>query len=314
MSTPAQVARAAEEATRRQTELNTPPADPAAPPADPAAPPADPAPAAAPSDEIERMRAELAKAEQRYRSLQGHHEAERQRMLDRIDRMAQLLENAATAPAAPAAPAAPQSLATAQDVETFGQDTIDFVTRICRGVVAELRPQLEMMVTQHTQPVVQQVAAVQKSAEQLAYEQLVNALQRAVPDWETINTDQRFWDWLNTVDPMVGVPYQTLLNDARQRYDAPRAIAIFQRYKEIAGLNKPAPAQPAVDERQALVEPARRAGATARPAGGAEKPRYTRASIAQFYRDVASGKISKAEASAKEADILLAQSEGRIVG
>lgn len=309
MSTPTQVARAAEEATRRQTELNTPPADPAAPPADPAAPPA--APPVDTTAELDRLKAELAKSEQRYRSSQGHYSAELQRMQDRIDRMAQLME--ATPPAAPA-PAAPQPLATAGDVENFGQDTIDFVTRISEGVVKRMLPQLEAMVAQRTQPVVQQVAAVQQSAEQIAYDQLVNALSRAVPDWEAINQDQRFWDWLNTTNPVVGIPYQSLLNDARQRLDAPRVIAIFQQYKEIAGLNRPPAVQPPVDERAALVEPARRSGASARPAGASEKPRYTRAQIGKFYRDVASGKIPKAEAAAIEADILLAQPEGRIVG
>lgn len=319
---PKQIQAQADEAQRRIAELNTPPADvpPAAPAATdaPPAPPAAPA-APAPTDELAALRAELEKSEQRFRSLQGMHRSDRERSQAQIDALNQRINELAVPPRDPApAPAAPAATPS-KDVEEFGEETIAMVTRVATAVASQVGKQMiAEALNAHLAPVAQQVQQVAARDHLSAEEEYYETLTDAVPDWKTINVDPQFSVWLLEVDPMSGFPYKMLIEDAHSKLEVVRTIAVFKRFKAEKGLQntpaQPAPAAaPAVDERAAMVEPGRTAGAP--PAMNQQQGRtWTRAQIRQFYRDAALGKIPAAEAAALERDISLAQSQNRIVG
>lgn len=320
MSTPLQVARAAERADQIIASQNTPPAavsagDPpviATPPADQ---PADPTPPVDNAAEIERLRKELEKSEQRYRTARGMHDADRARFNEQIVSMQERLRDLEERGAAAATP--PAQVTAPKDVEEFGQDTIDFVLRTARAVIqAEVPALAEQLLAARLTPVQSQVAQVAAHVGRTAEQEFFHVVAARVPDWEALNTDAAFIDWLRNVEPLSGVPYQAILSNAREQLDAGRAVAVFDRYKAEAGVARPAPApRPAVDERASLVEPSRTASAAPRaPGGAANKRQWTRAQVSQFYADARAGKYDAAQAKQIEADIFQAQSEGRIVG
>jgi hypothetical protein len=68
-------------------------------------------------------------------------------------------------------------------------------------------------------------------------------LGQAVPDWQQINHDKRFFAFLAEMDPTVGVRKHDLLNDAYSKHDSSRVIAIFQQFLG-SPYAQPSPGQP----------------------------------------------------------------------
>jgi len=69
-------------------------------------------------------------------------------------------------------------------------------------------------------------------------------LDKAVPDWETINKDPAFLKWLGEMDPLTGIQRQELLNQAHKALDAPRVANFFNSWKGGRhGYNSPGPHQ-----------------------------------------------------------------------
>lgn len=317
---PLQVTRAAERANQIIAGQSTPPAQsPTETPPVAATPPADPPAVETPpvdnAAEIERLRKELEKSEQRYRTARGMHDADRARFNEQIvsmqERLRELEERSTATPTPPPQVTAPK------DVEEFGQDTIDFVLRTARAVIqAEVPALVEQLLAARLTPVQSQVAQVAAHVGRTAEQEFFHVVATRVPDWETLNTDPAFIDWLRNVDTLSGVPYQAILSNARENLDATRAAAVFDRYKAEAGVARPAPAPaPKVDERASLVEPARTASAAPRsPGGAANKRQWTRTDVGKFYADSRAGKYDAAQAKQIEAEIFQAQLEGRIVG
>lgn len=311
MTAPLQVQRQAEEAERQQQALNAPKSVEETPAAAPAAT-AEPAPA--PVDDATALRAQLDKEAHRYSTLQGMYEADRRRNAEQLEAMTRKIEELSRAPRAETPPA---PIHQPSDVETFGEDTIEFVTRIAAAVAQKVVPGVvEQMLSQRLAPVAQSVSEVTARVQKSAHEEYLETLSAAVPDWRRVNEAPALLTWLAVDDPISGIPRQALLNDAHEKMDARRVAAMFNQFKQESGMPTtaaPAAARQPVDERAAMVEPARTASAS-RPQGGPKGKTYTRADIAQFYRDSRTGRYTPAEADAIERDIILAQSENRIVG
>jgi hypothetical protein len=325
MTVPSQVQRQADEAERRVQQLANPQAtSPGETTPTEQDPPnaGDPPVAQQPQtpDEVTALRQQLEKSEQRYRSLQGMYDADRRRADEQMTALNQRLEAVLQRTPQPAAEA-PPTPHTDKDLEDFGEETVAFVTRVSTSVAKQVAMQVvEQVLAQRLAPVTNTVQEVAERVQRTAQDEYFDALTQRVPDWKEINVAPQFLQWLAEVDPMTGMQRQAILSDAHQRIDAHRTAAVFLAFKAEAGMQTQAQTPPAganqrrvVDEREAMVEPARTSVAS-RPSGRPQGRTYTRAQIAQFYRDVTSGRITGAEANAMEQDILKAQSEGRIVG
>lgn len=217
-------------------------------------------------------------------------------------RIAELTAKIATlsAPAPTPTPApAPQARVTDQDVETYGTEMLDLIGRkaaemaeqIVNDRMAKLEPQL-----QQTREQVDSVAQrVYVSAEQEFYGELT----KVVADWETINQDPKFLNWLAQEDSFSGVQRQALLEAASAKLDHVRVATFFDKFKTDAGLNRPAPA-PAPAPAAPPVSP------SPRPVGTASAPAITepqtgvaRSEIAAHYRRSATDPVYRASADAK---------------
>jgi hypothetical protein len=203
---------------------------------------------------------------------------------------------------------------TAADEQNYGNELLDLTQRAALQVVQPKLMELEA-----------QNAELRRRQAQDQRRVLDQQVEIAVPDFREIDRNPRWHRWLLGVDVLSGRVRQTLLNEAISAGAAPRVISFFKGFKqeeaatghiETGPSSQPAyaPRDPAVNL-ASLASPGRARSAT----GGEtslppEKPYYTRAQIAQLYRQHQKGAYVGREADwhRLELDIIAAGNEGRI--
>lgn len=181
-----------------------------------------------------------------------------------------------------------------EEVEQYGPEFIDMVKRVARaespGVTPDVKKQLEEVTEQQRR---------------VARQAFFAELNRDAPQWEQLNTDQGFLNYLSGLDPYTGRPRQELFDDAYEKLDAWRIANFFNSFVQ----DRPkAPETPPPSRADQVVPNASRAGAPPPPA----KKFWTTQEIARFYADVRRGAIDEGEAARIEQDIFAAQTEGRL--
>jgi len=262
---------------------------------------------------------------QRWKSLQGIYNvtvAKAQGAEARVAQLEQLIAAMQSAPAAAPQPSQPKVVVTPEDEETFGGDLVGMVNRVAGGAVeAAMSPVMRTLQALERQvaslngvvPVVQNVAQQQRYTRE---ERFFADLSKHVPDWERINANGDFHNWLLSADPMTGIVRQTYLADAQATFDVARTVSIFNAWKGATGAAAQ-PQQPtvtkAVSELERQVAPGRTMAAPV-PTTSQGKL-WSPQDIAKFYDDVRVGKFKgrDSERTALERDIFDAQREGRIV-
>ena len=164
----------------------------------------------------------------------------------------------------------------------------------------------------------QLVQTTAQSAEADYYKGLTDKL----PQWQQINADPLFLQWLQDVDPLSRMPRQAYLNDAFQRHDVEQTVDLMETWAKEAGvaLNgtpqpDPVPTpepQPQADPLLSQVQP--QTVQASRGSEPAEARIWTPVEVQAFYSDVARGKFRNDpdQAAAIEAEIDLAVQQGRV--
>lgn len=181
-------------------------------------------------------------------------------------------------------------------------------------MVKQLTGQVNSLVTENTY-LKDSLEGVENTQNQKTSDDFILSLEGSVPDWETINRNADFIQWLQEVDTISGVTRQVHLDDAAETLNARKAISIFKEFNDSV-----APSS-ANNTQQHIARQAQPASVQS-PAPTSEAKRfYTRSELKQFYKEVAlvaSGKGPwvgrEAEVKAIEADIFAAPREGRIIG
>ena len=260
-----------------------------------------------------------AKWEQRYNTLAGKYNAEVARLSSEIKDLKGSLEAAiekleAKAVAPPEVERKVETLLTAQDSENFGEDMVDFVKRAAADIVSdrerELSKEIATLKDQNAKlkTEVSTVAEVQTKA---AGDQMLVELERLVPDWQQLNVDQRFLDWLSDKDQLSGYTRHQLLQMAEQAQDVRQIANIFSAYKQTVPVEAPTPKKPDV---QAHVTPGKSKSSTSGSKSEDASKIWTGDEIDQFYASVRAGKYKGKPDDARkvEAQIDLAVQQGRI--
>lgn len=275
MALPQQVQAELEAAERLEQQLaqgseapagqQSPPEDPKPAPAAPAEgqPVVQPEPQPAPQDDWKR----------RYQILQGKYDAEVPQLHQTVKQLTESLRHtqeliARQQSQTPPEPKKRESLVTPKDEETFGADLVDLARRVTREesrVVLERLESLEQLV-RDMRPSVDKVGQVAKEVAMSRQEMFNADLLRLVPDWQTVNVDEKWLAWLAEYDPMAGAIRQAALDAAAGSLDAKRVAAIFNAFK---AQNPPAPnpQDQAQAELARQVAPGRSATASAAPRG-----------------------------------------------
>jgi len=252
--------------------------------------------------------------EQKYHTLKGKFDAEVPRLYAQVREMnsqiGQLTTDLATAKAVQTqpVPASTPSLITEQDKEAFGSDLIDLIERATEAKMAGSRS-LEAKLTAQIAELNGKLGNVTERQVVSDKDRYENALTAAVPDWQAMNVDQGFLNWLAEVDPVYGMPRQYALTNAYEALDANRTATIFNQYKKSTA---PAAQSTNRTDLQRQVAPTRSRTSPAPTNPNVDKRVYTQRDIDSFYAEWRRGMIDEAEAVQIEKDIHAATTEGRI--
>jgi hypothetical protein len=252
---------------------------------------------------------------QRWRSLQGVYNSAQGRVNSLEQQVQQLQQLVSTLQTAPVTGMAQSKFLTDQDTADYGTDLVDMARRAAReelkdfaGAVGSLKQDVDGM-----RRVVPEVQRLAQENQQTAQEKFFAGLARAVPDYEQVNANPQFHQWLLTADPMTGILRQTYLVDAQRAGDVPRVGTIFNSWKSLSGTQGQTQARTNTKRELELQQaPGRNLSVAPTDKTGRQwDPRE----ITALYDDKRRGKYAgkEAEFKALEQDIFLAQQEGRIV-
>jgi hypothetical protein len=323
---PRQVQQQVEEAERIEKELYA--ANEAAPPPEPVA--EQPPEVEPPPDEVEQPAVEAAPQEppkpqpsdeetwqKRYLTLQGMFNAEVPRLNGRIKELeSQLQEAIHQFKAQREAPEQkqPERLVTEKDEEAFGSDLLDVVKRQAKEIVHAERDQFQQVIEElraENAKLHQQLGSVSERQGVNDRRTYLQTLERMVPGFEQVNSDQRFLAWLDEVDPMTGLNRKAYLEDAYAAFDVQRTAAIFNSWPGSKAMQAQRPSPKAELAKQVAPSAARTAS---NPTSSPNERVWSMADIDAFYRDVSRGVFRGRDADAQriEAEIDLAVSQGRV--
>ena len=258
--------------------------------------------------------------QQKYRTLQGMYNAEIPRvsaenrgLRERLTQMEALLGNL-SAPKPEDAPGASRGPVITEEDRTEYGEMLDVMGRVARQETIETQEKLS-----HLEKTVNELRNMASRVQDVQYKQQVTGEQQfwkditeKVPDWNEINQEEGFKNWLLTPDPLTGVPRQTYLEDAQRRLDAGRAANFFTTWQQENNrlAARPAPVASKQQELAKHVSPGR-SKATSEPE---EPKKWTRADITKFYADGRNGKYKgrEKEWARMERDLFAAMNEGRI--
>lgn len=339
---PKQVQRQAEEAKRLEDELaqsqTPPPADPPTDPNPPQDPPADPSanqepkvepkPPADPQTPPQSKDADPNSEtwQKRYRDLQGKYNAEVPRLAQQLrEQNANLealnakLKELSEKPATPAPAASKGTLVTDKDIETFGGDLVDLIKRQAQEIVSDRESALTEKLTKveaENATLRQQIGNVSDRVVVNDRRSYLTELKKSVPNWEAVNGNDAFIEWLSEVDPLTGFQRQAYLTDAFEKFDVERTAHIFDSWKAMVGFDAPPPpaappAPPKNLERQVAPSGSR---ASNTPSGDSPDQKiWSDTEIRQFHTECIQGKYrgKDAERVRIESEIDLAIAQGR---
>jgi hypothetical protein len=175
---------------------------------------------------------------------------------------------------------------TRQDEENYGPELLDLTRRAAAEVVSPQLAQLR-----------QENAQLRGMAQRSQRAEIERALNQAIPHWRAIYETPAFSTWLESPDDFSATTRSQLLRNAVAAGDASRVIAIYRGF-ERSGYHAPTTQQRA---------------ASSRPSAGG-KPIYSRQQIADYYKRRQAGLIDDATWARREADIIAAGREGRVIG
>lgn len=249
---------------------------------------------------------------QKFEVLTGKYNAEvprlYQQLKDQASALEQLqkrLEEAAAKPVEPEKPA--ESLVTSKDEDTFGSDLIDLARRVTRdevGVVLNRIGQLEAML-KNISELPKQVELVAQQQAESTTERFWNAVEKRIPDWNQIDTDQRWIEFLNQAPPFSMKSYRELAGEAIAAGQVDPIAAMVDTWKAQAGITGQNNAK---QELARQVAPTKQNGSSA-PQG---KKTWTMAEYERAYDPRLSSEMSEAEIEALQAEADQALVEGRI--
>jgi len=248
--------------------------------------------------------------QQKYKTLKGMYDAEVPRLHSDVrelrSQMDKLQKAAETPKQEPKPAAQPTKLVTDADLEAFGPDLIEVQRKVAREVAAEFRGELDAMKAEN-EKLREQLTATGTQVSEASFEQ---RLYRLVPDFQVVNTDSRWVDWLNEVDPLLRAPRKSVAQDAFNQGDAEAVAHYIGMFKaSIAPAEQPSDKAAELEKQ---IQPKRSASSSANVAPQAKT--YTDSQIQKMFQQSAdySAKGRIEEAAKLEAEIDAAYRDGRV--
>jgi hypothetical protein len=151
-----------------------------------------------------------------------------------------------------------------------------------------------------------QLSSVQGTQKQTVEQVFIERLSAAVPDWEKINTDPAFHEWLSEPDGLSGKTRQNALDDAGQALNAQQVITIFHAYQN---------AKPKGDRKKGVERQIAPPSNSSESLRNNDKQIYPLSEVSRFYKEAATKKLFQTNPKLyeqKNREYSMAQAEGRI--
>lgn len=259
------------------------------------APQAQPTPAQAgtpaPAADVNELQRKLDEEQHRYSVLRGRFQAEVKRQVEEATKPLMAEIESLKAGGKPAPSGLPPGV-TEEELNLYGKPLIDLVSKVAKASGPE-------------KPAAPAAPKAPEIPEPTAEDIYFSKLEKLIPNFWVKNEEPGFLKWLDGKDPATGRVRMDILQDANKAMLEHRVAEIFKAYAESREIGAAATIH--------NFEPGG-------PGGGGIPPNptqvkiWTRAEIAQFYREMREGvyRGKEAEAAALEKDIFAAQREGRV--
>jgi hypothetical protein len=232
---------------------------------------------------------------QRAKVAEGRLAKEMPRMAQSIRELKDQLSEAQSRPEPVAAPAnSSNDGIKPEEIEQYGAEFIDMVKRAAKSQQA---PSVDEGLKKQLDTITEQQRSVARS-------QFFDTLNRDAPQWEKLNTDQKFLDHLSSLDPYTGRQRQEIFDDAYEKLDAWRIANFFNAYADTQQPQVETPRPSFANQ----VVPSASKSHSAPPA----RKIWNTQEVARFYDDVRRGAVNPEQAAQIEQDIFAAQSDGRL--
>jgi hypothetical protein len=284
--------------------------------------PVEPTVEAQPTEPVEPVAVETKVEDdwaQKYRTLKGHFDAEvprlHQQNKELVNQLQQLQEHVRALSEKPQQQQTQdERLVTDKDEEAFGADLIDVQRRIAKEVMRDLVAPMKKELEARDSRIAQLETMLTKTSGDVTTLTFEQRLERAIPDFTTINTDPKWVAWLDEADPYTNLPRRNYAEYVYSQGDVEKLKQIVEFYKTASGQsNVNAERQQRQTELNRQVQPTRTASASSVPQG---QKLYTESDAARLFHKVRElnlkGKYD--EASQLEAELSAAYVEGRVRG
>lgn len=246
--------------------------------------------------------------QQKYKTLKGMYDAEVPRLHAQVKELTAQMARLQSAVDKPAAkePDRPTKLVTDADVQTFGEDLIEVQRKVAREVAMEFRAEIDALKADN-EKLREQLNTTGSQVIESTFEQ---RLHRMVPDFDKVNIDPKWVEWLNEYDPILRGPRKLVAQEAFNRGDAEAVADYVKMFKQTIAPVEPSKSKTEELERQ--IQPRRAATGTGQPAPKGKT--YTNKEVERMFRQAADlGARGKLEEARKlEAEIDAAYVDGRV--
>jgi hypothetical protein len=191
-----------------------------------------------------------------------------------------------------------------------------FTNALDRRIDRKIEASVDRKIAEKIKPVEDKVNQVSTDNQANAAGAYFTQLSRLCPDWEKQNVDKGFLQWLVTT--RAGrYTMQQVLTDAHNAQDAAAVADVFHAYRRVQppARNQPQPNKgPTRPDPNALLVPKGRGSGDGATIDDSQGQVVTMSEVDKFYREMEMGKVDPKEAARREAEIMKAAQEGRIVG
>jgi len=250
---------------------------------------------------------------QKYKTLTGKYDAEVPRLHQQVREMAEatkrLQEELKALKVEPTKSKEKVSYVTDADREEYGEDLLN----VQRRVAQEVSQDYEDRIGQQDAIIAKLQEKLANTGNQVGEMDFSQRLQQAVPDWSTIDNDERWVAWLNEHDPMLRGQRRVLAQAAFDNGDVEAVSDYVKLWK--ASLGEPDVAkQTRQNELEKQVAPNRSANSTRTQSAAQSSKIYSPREIDNAWTKVRTlnTKGQYAEAEKLEAELTVAYMEGRV--
>ena len=252
--------------------------------------------------------------EQKYKTLRGKYDAEVPRLHSQVKdltaKLNNLSESLTAKPKEPTKPKEKVSYVTDEDRAEFGEELIGVQRRVAQEVSQEYEGRFE----QQSAVIEQLQKQLKLTGNQVGEMSFSQKLSQIVPDFASIDNDERWVEWLNEYDPMLRGPRRDQAAQAFNTGDAEAVAHYVKLWKESLGPDVPQERQTRQAELEKQVAPNRSANSATTKSVGKDAKFYSEREISAAWNKIRTlnTRHKYDEATKLEADITTAYLEGRV--